>query len=66
MRDGLARSGPPLRYPGAFSPLVAKAVEDAGFDGVYLSGGALAADLGMPDVGLTTLSEVADRAHRIA
>lgn len=45
---------------------MAKAVEDAGFDGVYLSGGALAADLGMPDVGLTTLSEVADRAHRIA
>lgn len=66
LRDGLARSGPPLRFPGAFSPLVAKAVEDAGFDGAYLSGGALAADLGMPDVGLTTLGEVADRARRIA
>lgn len=66
LREGLARSGPPLRFPGAFSPLVAKAVEDAGFDGAYLSGGALAADLGMPDVGLTTLGEVADRAQRIA
>jgi methylisocitrate lyase len=66
LRDGLARSGPPLRFPGAFSPLVAKAVEDAGFDGAYLSGGALAADLGMPDVGLTTLGEVAERAQRIA
>ncbi|MDZ7799749.1 MAG: methylisocitrate lyase [Trueperaceae bacterium] len=66
LRDGLARSGPPLRFPGAFSPLVARIVEEVGYDGVYVSGGALAADLGMPDVGLTTLSEVADRAHRIA
>lgn len=65
-RAGLERSGPPLRVPGAVSPLVAKAVEDAGFEGVYLSGGALSADLGMPDVGLTTLSEVAGRAARLA
>ncbi|MEX2502457.1 MAG: methylisocitrate lyase [Trueperaceae bacterium] len=66
LRQGLARSGPPLRYPGAVSPLVAKLIEDVGFDGVYLSGGALAAELGMPDVGLTTASEVVDRAGRIA
>lgn len=66
MRAGLASSGPPLRFPGAPSPLVAKAIQDVGFDGVYLSGGALAAELGMPDVGLTTLGEVADRAGRIA
>lgn len=66
LRAALGRHGPPLRFPGAFSPLVAKAVADAGFDGVYVSGGALAADRGMPDVGLTTLNEVADRAHRIA
>jgi methylisocitrate lyase len=66
LRAGLQRTGPPLRVPGAVSPLVAKAVADAGYDGVYLSGGALSADLGMPDVGLTTLSEVADRAGRLA
>jgi len=66
LRGGLDRDGPPLRVPGAVSPLVAKAVEDAGFDGVYLSGGALSADLGMPDVGLTTLSEVAERTARLA
>lgn len=69
VRAGFRRSlasGRLLRLPGAFSPLVAMAVEDAGFDGVYVSGAALAADLGLPDVGLTTLSEVADRGGRIA
>jgi methylisocitrate lyase len=37
-----------------------------GFDGVYISGAALAADLGLPDIGLTTLSEVAQRGAQIA
>jgi methylisocitrate lyase len=55
-----------LRMPGAFSPLVAMAVEDAGFEGVYVSGAALSADLGLPDVGLTTVSEVAGRGAQIA
>lgn len=59
-------AGETLRFPGAFSPLVARAVADAGFDGVYVSGAVIANDLGLPDVGLTTLSEVADRAGRIA
>ena len=64
-RAGLA-SGRLLRMPGAFSPLVAMAVEDAGFEGVYISGAAMSADLGLPDVGLTTLSEVAGRGAQIA
>jgi methylisocitrate lyase len=55
-----------VRMPGAFSPLVAMAVEDAGFEGVYVSGAALSADLGLPDVGLTTLTEVAARGAQIA
>lgn len=59
-------AGETLRFPGAFSPLVARAVAEAGFDGVYVSGAVVAADLGYPDVGLTTLSEVAERAGRIA
>ena len=59
-------TGATLRFPGAFSPLVARAIADAGFDGVYVSGAVVANDLGYPDVGLTTLSEVADRAGRIA
>jgi len=55
-----------LRFPGAFSPLVAMAIQQQGFDGVYISGAALSADLGLPDIGLTTLSEVAGRGGAIA
>ncbi len=59
-------AGETLRFPGAFSPLVARAVAEAAFEGVYVSGAVIANDLGYPDVGLTTLTEVADRAGRIA
>ncbi len=59
-------SGRLQKFAGAFSPLVAMLIEDAGFDGVYISGAALSADLGLPDIGLTTLSEVAGRGHQIA
>lgn len=60
------KSGKLLRFPGAFSPLVAMAVERRGFEGVYVSGAALSADLGFPDIGLTTLDEVAARGAAIA
>ena len=59
------KTGKLLRFPGAFSPLVAMAIERHGFDGVYVSGAALSADLGLPDIGLTTLSEVALRGGAI-
>jgi methylisocitrate lyase len=65
LRDAL-RSGKLLRTPGAFSPLVAMLVEQLGFEAVYVSGGALSANMGLPDVGLTTLSEVAGQAGAIA
>ncbi|CQD19685.1 methylisocitrate lyase [Mycobacterium lentiflavum] len=65
LRAGL-NSGRLQRLPGAFSPLVAKVVAEAGFEGVYVSGAALAADLGLPDIGLTTLTEVAGRGAQIA
>lgn len=65
LRDGLA-SGRLLRFPGAFSPLVAALIAELEFDGVYVSGAALSADLALPDIGLTTLSEVAGRAQQIA
>ena len=65
LRAGL-RSGELQRWPGAFSPLVAKLVADIGFEGVYVSGAVLSADLGLPDIGLTTLTEVATRAGAIA
>lgn len=60
------RSGALLRFPGAFSPLVALLIERQGFEGVYVSGAVLSADLALPDVGLTTLSEVAQRGRAIA
>jgi methylisocitrate lyase len=60
------RSGELLRFPGAFNPLSARLIEQKGFDGVYISGAVLAADLGLPDIGLTTLTEVAGRAKQIA
>lgn len=60
------RSGELLRFPGAFNPLSAKLIEDRGFDGVYISGAVIAADLGLPDIGLTTLTEVATRAGQIS
>ncbi len=52
--------------PGAFNPLSAKLIQDKGFDGVYISGAVIAADLGLPDIGLTTLTEVANRAKQIS
>ena len=59
-------SGKLLRFPGAFSPLVSMLVEKKGFDGVYISGAVLSNDLGLPDIGLTTLSEVSQRGRSIA
>lgn len=59
-------SGELLQFPGAFNPLSAKLIESKGFDGVYISGAVLAADLGLPDIGLTTLTEVAGRGEQIA
>ncbi len=59
-------TGKLLRLPGAFNPLSARLIEEKGFDGVYISGAVLAADLGLPDVGLTTLTEVAGRSQQIA
>jgi methylisocitrate lyase len=59
-------SGQLQRFPGTFSPLVAKLIAEIGFDGVYVSGAVLSADLGLPDIGLTTLTEVSGRGAQIA
>ncbi|MGW6131630.1 methylisocitrate lyase [Cellulomonas sp. NPDC055163] len=65
LRERLA-SGEILRVPGAFNPLSARLIEAKGFDAVYVSGAVVAADLGLPDIGLTTATEVAQRAGQIA
>ncbi|CAO5248776.1 methylisocitrate lyase [Frankia sp. AgKG'84/4] len=62
----LGGNGGPLRFPGAFNPLSARLIQELGFEGIYVSGAVLSADLGLPDIGLTTLTEVADRAGAIA
>lgn len=59
-------AGELLQLPGAFNPLSARLIEDKGFDGVYISGAVVSADLGLPDIGLTTLTEVATRSGQIA
>jgi methylisocitrate lyase len=60
------KSGRLLQFPGSWSPLVSMAIEKEGFDGVYISGSVLSNDLGYPDIGLTSLAEVAQRGRVIA
>ena len=55
-----------LRFPGAYNPLCAKLIAEIGFDGIYISGGVMSNDLGIPDIGLTTLKHVSYRANQIA
>ncbi|NEA40294.1 methylisocitrate lyase [Streptomyces sp. SID11385] len=63
LRERLA-TGRLLQMPGAINPLSAKLIEDTGFEAAYLSGAVLAADLGLPDIGLTTVTEIAARAQQ--
>jgi methylisocitrate lyase len=56
----------PIMVPGAFNALVARMAERLGFRAVYLSGGALSAASGVPDIGLLTLNDFVDEARRIA
>ena len=55
-----------LRFPGAYNPLTAKLISEIGFDGIYISGAVMSNDLGMTDIGLTTLKEVSYRANQIS
>ena len=54
-----------LIMPGAHAPLYAILAKNAGFKSVYLSGGAFSALLGLPDIGLFTLTELTDWARKI-
>ena len=55
-----------LVAPGCFDGLSARLIQEAGFEAAYLSGGAVARSMGIPDIGLVTLSEVIDRAAQVA
>lgn len=52
--------------PGVFSPSVAKLAERIGFKALYFSGGAFSGLLALPDLGITTLPEVAKATFDIA
>jgi len=52
--------------PGAYDCISARLIEQAGYPAVYMSGGCSAMMLGYPDYGLTTMTEMADNAGRIA
>ncbi|GGY57967.1 MULTISPECIES: methylisocitrate lyase [Streptomyces] len=64
LREGLA-SGRLLRMPGAVNPYTARLIQEHGFEAVYLSGAVLAAELCLPDIGLTTSTEIAARAQQV-
>ena len=52
--------------PAAYDCIGARAIEDAGFPLVYMTGSGTAASLGYPDYGLVTMTEMAENAGRIA
>ncbi len=63
----LLANGEMVLAPGCYDALGARLVEEAGFDAAYMTGfGTAAARLGRPDVGLLTLTEMADNARRLA
>ncbi|NHK29337.1 methylisocitrate lyase [Parvularcula flava] len=64
-RDQLA-DGKLHQFPGAFNPLCAQLIERMGFDGVYVSGAVMAADLCLPDIGIANQEEFVTRGKQIA
>ncbi|MBN8892300.1 MAG: carboxyvinyl-carboxyphosphonate phosphorylmutase [Rhodospirillales bacterium 70-18] len=60
------RTLPPLLAPGVYDALSAALAEEAGFEAAYLSGAQIAyTRLGRPDIGLVSMTEVADVMARI-
>ena len=63
----LIRRGPTLYVPGCYNAMSAKVLEGAGFAAIYMTGyGTSLALTGLPDVGLTTMSEMVANARYIA
>ena len=66
LRALIAR-GPTLYLPGCFNAMSARVLEEAGFEAIYMTGyGTSLALTGLPDVGLTTMSEMVANARYIA
>lgn len=66
LRSILARRDA-VTVPGAPNAMLARVLEDLGFEAVYVTGAGIAnMHLGAPDIGLTTVTEVCDVVARIA
>jgi len=61
----LINDGKLHQFPGAFNPLCARLIEQKGFDGIYVSGAVLSADLCLPDIGIATADEFVSRGRQI-
>jgi methylisocitrate lyase len=55
-----------LQLPGAHNGQAAIQARNAGFDGLYLSGAAMTASMGIPDLGIITVDEVCFFIRQIA
>lgn len=64
LREVLA--GRTVAFPGAYNALTAMQIERAGYDAVYVSGAAVSAARGVPDIGLISLTEMAEEAGTMA
>ena len=66
LRELIAR-GPTLYVPGCYNAMSARVLEAAGFEAIYMTGYGTSLSLtGLPDVGLTTMSEMVANARYIA
>jgi methylisocitrate lyase len=64
-RAGVERPGI-FQLPGAYNGLSALQAKAAGFDWLYLSGAAMSAQMGLPDLGMLTVDEVCFFVRQIA
>lgn len=64
-RELLSRPGI-LQIPGTHNGMAALQAKAAGFEAVYLSGAAMTASMGLPDLGIITVDEVAFFVRQVA
>jgi len=62
----LVERGGILKLPGAHNGMAALQAKVAGFEGLYLSGAAMTASMGLPDLGMITVDEVASFVRQVA
>lgn len=62
----LLRRGRIVQMPGAHNGMAALQAKAAGFEALYLSGAAMTASMGLPDLGIITVDEVAFFIRQVA